>query len=447
MKLLAFQRHSRECGGASIPGYQERSPAISQSAIDLRNMQTLIPIFVAIASNLAWFSFTALATDASHEQYSAERREVSALGNLVAPPGMRDAEGFESTDRLKAIYFDALDWQGEETKVFAWLGMPTEITGKVPGIVLVHGGGGTAFKEWVQKWNDRGFAAISIAVEGQTDVRGASKAWQRHEWAGPQRSGIYGDSSQPLQDQWMYHAVADTVLANSLLRSLPQVDADQVGVMGISWGGVITSTVIGIDDRFAFAIPTYGCGNLATAENQYGRVLGNNETYKQVWDPMLRLDRATMPTLWLSWPGDQHFPLDKQAACYEAMSGRSMVSLIPGMRHGHGAGWNPPDSYAFAESVVETGTPWCRQREVTVQGDRCTVSFESTKPLRDAVLISTTDDGITGGRAWHETAADLTQMDDAWQVTAALPADTTAWFVNVHANDLTVSSHFQEQSH
>jgi cephalosporin-C deacetylase-like acetyl esterase len=42
--------------------------------------------------------------------------------------------------------------------------------GKVPGMVLVHGGGGTAFKEWVQKWNAQGFAAISIAVEGQTDV-------------------------------------------------------------------------------------------------------------------------------------------------------------------------------------------------------------------------------------------------------------------------------------
>ena len=72
----------------------------------------------------------------------------------------------------------------------------------------------------------------------------------------------------------MYHAVADTVLANSLLRSLPGVDADKVGIMGISWGGVITSTVIGIDDRFAFAIPTYGCGDLSEAPNQYGKSLG-----------------------------------------------------------------------------------------------------------------------------------------------------------------------------
>ena len=39
----------------------------------------------------------------------------------------------------------------------------------VPGVVLVHGGGGTAFSEWVTEWTNRGYAAISIAVEGQTD--------------------------------------------------------------------------------------------------------------------------------------------------------------------------------------------------------------------------------------------------------------------------------------
>ena len=35
----------------------------------------------------------------------------------------------------------------------------------------MHGGGGTAFKEWVERWNNHGFAAISIAVEGQTDEK------------------------------------------------------------------------------------------------------------------------------------------------------------------------------------------------------------------------------------------------------------------------------------
>jgi dipeptidyl aminopeptidase/acylaminoacyl peptidase len=84
----------------------------------------------------------------------------------------------------------------------------------------------------------------------------------------------------------MYHAVADTILAHSLLRSHPRVDPKKVGVMGISWGGVIVSTVVGIDTRFAFGIPTYGCGNLADAANQYGKALGDNTVYREIWDPV-----------------------------------------------------------------------------------------------------------------------------------------------------------------
>ena len=175
------------------------------------------------------------------------------------------------------------------------------------------------------------------------------------------RLGIYGDSAAPLANQWMYLAVADTVLANSLLRSLPEVDTDKVALMGISWGGVITSTVIGIDSRFAFAIPPYGCGHLYDDPNQYGRVLGQNQLYRAVWDPMGRLDRARMPVLWFSWPEDRYLALDCQAACYRIAPSPHMVSLIPGMKHGHGAAWNPPDSYVFAESIVRDGKPWCVQ--------------------------------------------------------------------------------------
>jgi dienelactone hydrolase len=383
------------------------------------------------------------------QPFAEELKAVSDLSKLLDAPVMMDAEGFAPEGNLKPIYYEALDYKGKPTKVFAWLGLPEGRSGKVPGVVLVHGGGGTAFKEWVRKWNEQGFAAISIAVEGQTDVKNPdskdrARAWKQHAWPGPHRHGIYGDSSEPLKDQWMYHAVADAILANSLLRSLPEVDADKVGIMGISWGGVITSTVMGIDDRFAFAIPTYGCGSLATAENQYGRSLGKNELYKQVWDPMVRLSKAAVPTLWLSWPGDQHFPLDKLADSYNAMAGVYMVSLIPGMKHGHGSGWNPPDSYAFGRSIVDGGGGWCTPTSASVAGGRAEALFESHKLLDSATLISTVDTGVTGSRKWVETPAEITEdAEYQWRVQASLPPGTTAWFINVKSGGLTSSSRYQ----
>ena len=384
----------------------------------------------------------------------SDRKKLEALGELTQAPAMEQAEGFDSTKNLKAIYFEGLDYQGKPTKVFAWLGMPEDkaanesdkVPAKVPAIVLVHGGGGTAFKDWVEKWNARGYAAISIAVEGQTDKRSEDgESWSKHEWAGPSRVGIYGDAKEEFKDQWMYHAVADTVLANSLLRSLPGVDADKVGLMGISWGGVITSTVIGIDDRFAFAIPTYGCGDLSEAPNQYGKSLRNHAAYKEVYDPMLRFDKVKMPTLWFSWPQDKHFPMDKFANSYQAVSGLYTVSLIPKLGHGHGPPWNKPDSYAFADSIIKDDKPWCRQKRlIKFDKTKVMVIFESSEALSDPVLVYSMDKGVSGERKWLELAAKGVKFGETYTVQAELPEGVTGWFVNVRSGELTMSSGYQE---
>jgi dienelactone hydrolase len=378
----------------------------------------------------------AAATDFAHQ-----REQVAALGNLTSPPSIHPATGFAPVGSIQPLFFEGLAYQGKPTRVFAWLGLPENRTGKVPGVVLVHGGGGTAFKEWVKKWNEQGFAAISIAVEGQTDERipnappGAQ--WKRHAAAGPARNGIYGDSAAPLTDQWMYHAVAATVLANSLLRSLPEVDAAHVGVCGISWGGIITSTVVGIDPRFAFGIPIYGSGALDRAPNQYGRALKDLAVYREVWEPLLRLPRATMPLLWLTGPRDAHFPLDVQQASYRAAAGPRLVSVPFDMKHGHPPGWNPPDSYAFAKSVVETGRPWAREVLQEFRDGTARVAFENTRAVRNGTLVS------KRAAEWAQSPAKLETVAGRTTASASIPAGTTAYYFNLDAAGLTLSSELQ----
>ena len=381
------------------------------------------------------------------------KAKVAALGQLTAAPVARDITGTPigiSTGKMLKTYIDALDYEGKPTRFFALIEIPSSASTstKVPGIVLVHGGGGSAFEEWADLWVARGYAAISIAVEGQTNERDVTSAgkrrWKRHAWAGPQRTGIYGDMSKPIAAQWMYHAVADTILANSLLRSLPEVADDKVGIMGISWGGVITSTVIGIDNRFAFAIPTYGCGHKFDSKNQYGAALGNSTLYRELWDPIVRLDQATMPVLWLSWPGDKHFPMDALAASYRTATGPRLVSLIPGMKHGHAAAWRPAESYVFADSIVRQGKIWARQTGAELKGDRFEVSFETTRHVDRAYLVATSENGFTGNRTWTQTPAALVKKSHEWVATATVPKSTTAWFMNLSADGLTASSDFQE---
>ncbi len=394
-----------------------------------------------------WLGICALMSSACGQDYAGMRAQVKALAELTAPPQTYPADSFETDGVVEPIYYDGLAYEGKKTRVFAWVGVPEAASEQkpVPGVVLVHGGGGTAFLDWVKLWNARGYAAISIAVEGQTSVRPTEKKagqhWQYHQWAGPHRHGIYGDSDKPLTDQWMYHAVADTILANSLLRANPRIDADKVGLMGISWGGIITSTVIGIDQRFAFGIPTYGCGHLADAPNQYGKALGENQVYRQVWDPALRLERASMPTLWYSWTGDTHFPMDCFAASYGQVSGAHMVALRPNMRHGHSPGWKPGDSYAFADSVTQESQPWC----VQTKSDANSVEFACTKSIDKATLTTTTDTGHSSERKWVTVGVPFSQEKDRLVIeNLNIAQDTTAWFVNMMTDGLVASSDYFE---
>jgi len=414
----------------------------------------------------------AVLTCSASADFTNELATVAALGDLTNAPTMRADDTTSATTNvspgeMNAIYYDVLDYTGSATRAYAWLGIPAGASAgsPVPGVVLVHGGGGTAFSDWVTEWTNRGYAAISIAVEGQTDWKNdppsINTGWHQHAMAGPARAGIYNDTGvEPITDQWMYHAVADTVLANSLLRSLPEVDAAKVGLMGVSWGGVITSTAIGIDDRFAFAVPTYGCGHKFSPTNNYGNSLGNNDLYKQVWDPLVRITNATMPVLWYSWPGEWHFPLDCQAYTYHGAPGERMVSTVPGMGHGHGSAWNRPESYDFADSVMATGSPWCEQQSLSFSNGTAVVVFSSTKPLNEAVLLYGVNTEVgTIDLGWVETSVTSLVEGPAgtWTVTAAVPGNATAWLVNVKATgsdtnnlygyvdaDLVASSDYQE---
>ena len=58
---------------------------------------------------------------------------------------------------IRALFYSGLPLNGTPTKIFAYMGVPQSASPEkpVPAVVLVHGGGGPAFTEWVKVWNDR----------------------------------------------------------------------------------------------------------------------------------------------------------------------------------------------------------------------------------------------------------------------------------------------------
>ncbi|MBQ6824046.1 MAG: acetylxylan esterase [Clostridia bacterium] len=270
---------------------------------------------------------------------------------------------------IEAIAYDGPDYKGEHTKIFAHIGFPDGGKEPMPAVVLVHGGGGHPEDIWIKKWNERGYAALSMDITGFFPTKpiphlyeGFSEGLERRLAApfaeegytvGPNNSEMR-DAELPLEEQWMYHAVSAVLLAHNILRSDKRVDPQRIGICGISWGGVITSIAIGYDPRFAFAIPIYGSGYLGCGHSDLdGRF---KRPSVQKWFAERRFDRVRMPVLWLCWNDDCCFSVNSNSMSYletKENHPATCLSMLHGMGHSHRLGYRPEESYWFADAVLQ----------------------------------------------------------------------------------------------
>jgi len=351
------------------------------------------------------------------------------LAKLSTPPATRPAEEFKE-EGVSAIFYEGLPYRGRPTEVFAYIGVPNVPKGtKVPGIVLIHGGGGTAFADWVRLWNSRGYAAISMDTCGSLPGGGHGKR-PRHAKGGPGGWGGYNQIDWPRTDQWAYHAIADVILANSLLRSLPEVDENRIGVTGISWGGYLCSMVAGVDNRFRFAAPVYGCG--FTTEHAFAQsVLGLGEEradrWMRWWDPSAYLANAKMPMLWLSGSNDFAYTLNALQKSYRLPQTPRTLCIRLRMPHGQGQGSAPEEIAVFADSILKDAPPLAKITEQIKDGSTVGATFESSVPIVKAELNYTCDTGRWQDRKWEAVPAAI----QGTKVTATLPENAKVYYVNL----------------
>lgn len=366
---------------------------------------------------------------------------------LTRVPTVYPAEAFEMPG-VNALFYEGLEYEGKPTRAFAYYALPDVKTGEqVPGMVLVHGGGGTAFPEWVRLWADRGYAAIAMDVEGHIPGEKKDNQRPRHEWGGPSRQLEFQDYRRPVQEQWMYHAVADVILAHTLLRSFDGVDEARIGLHGISWGGIVSSIVSGVDDRFSFAIPVYGCGYLYETKNKYGNSFRSMESadaekIKQLWDPSSHLPNTQMSTLWINSTEDQHFSLDITTKSAQTVKGSSQMTIHPGMKHGHAHGWAPPEIYAFANQHLRQGQPLPQIKDCRNENGRIEVAYVSPTFLQKAELWISENVEDWYSAVWTP----ITMETDEKKAWADLPGTARAYFANLtDSRGLTVSTAVYER--
>lgn len=354
---------------------------------------------------------------------------------------------------IQSLTYAGEKYQGKDTEVFAFYASPITIGeakpgAKFPGVVLIHGGGGTALADWVHLWAKRGYAAIAMDLNGsrppdpEFDPKTGMAIGNGHRGerkrlpnGGPPHGHVekFGCILTPdTSDDWPFHAAASVMRAHTLLRSFPEVDAEHTAVTGISWGGYTTCLVASLDDRFNAAVPVYGCGFLHEGESvQKPSIDKLDPEHRSLWvkeyDPGSLLPRCHVPILFVNGTNDVHYVLDSYMKSYNAVPGEKHIRIQVKMPHGHPPGWAPQEIGLFIDSKCRAGKPLPNPGTPVMKGDQVEVTCESATALKKAELNYTTDAGLRSKREWKSVPATI---KDGSITAPKPPADANTWFIN-----------------
>lgn len=364
-------------------------------------------------------------------------------------------EWVEKTQPVRGLVYDGQIYQGKTSKVFAYYASPATLENrepaageKFPGVVLIHGGGGTAFKVWAQLWAERGYAAIAMDLAGSRPDESDPEKRTRLADGGPQQDHLAKFdtmATEDVSDDWCYHAVSNGILAHSLLRSLPEVDAERTAVTGISWGGYTTCIVASLDARFKAAVPVYGAGFLndnSPWQTDLARLKPDLAAkWVKTYDPSIYLKDSKVPMFFVNGTNDKFYRLDSYMKSYDLVKAEKNIRVTVNMSHGHGAGWTPKEIGLYVDNKLGirnekklplvTGSP-------EIKGSDVIVTFESELPLKSATLSYAEPGANYHERKWVTVPAVITGN----QITApAPPSETDIYFFNAtDERDATVSS-------
>ena len=355
---------------------------------------------------------------------------------------------------VHSLFYTGENYKGRATEVFAFYASPATLgkadgAKKFPAVVLIHGGGGTAFAEWTWLWAQRGYAAIAMDLGGSRPISpeydpntgtpvlnqtADKKTRTRLPNGGPDHGhaekfdSIAGDTS----DQWPFHAAAAVIRAHSLLRSFPEVDAGRTAVTGNSWGGYTTCLVASLDDRFKAAVPVYGCGFLFEGESVQKPSIDKLGDLRQRWigkyDPSSVLPRCRVPILFVNGTNDVHYPLDSYQKSFDRVPGAKQMRIEVNMRHGHPPGWAPKEIGIFIDSQCIGGKPLPIPGKPVIEGGKIRLTVTAAAALKSATLHYTDDDGLRSKRTWKEIPAAIS--GDTITATRP-PAEANTWFISM----------------
>ncbi len=368
-------------------------------------------------------------------------------------------EGFsELFCRLKESYESRMDWQpyfetpvfervpfsalpsnteggyilsevnGVKKKTFAFIAYPEKSAEKSPAVVLVHGAGGNAFYEWAQSWAKKGYVAISLDINCTHFTDNDVKNRKPNPDAGELQIGGFAHLGKDPYDSWIYCSVAQAMLANSYLRSLPFVDESKVGLVGISWGGVICLNTLGVDHRFAAGVIIYSSGfiteDLLGIETGLFTSYANKRFYDSYFDPRNYVAGVQVPVLLMGGLDDGAFSPISRRRTGDLFAMPPKYATIPSLYHDNASNFSNLNAFSFMNTcfgMENSRVDVC----LTAAGEEVTI--EVSGEVNEVYLCVTESEGDPHKFVW----TDIPCKKEGGRYAAKLPATTKYYMAYV----------------
>ncbi len=234
---------------------------------------------------------------------------------------------------------ERLTWAVDDgTEIEGWLMPPLHHAAgtKAPMILQIHGGPHSFFGNyWFREFHilsEAGFFVLYVNPRGSTGYGHNFTYATRKQWG--------------LLDAEDFLKGIDAAIA-----SHPDIDADRVGVAGVSYGGFMAAWLTSTTDRFAAASPS---SMIANWESWYGTSDGPGltefefgatpwearELYRQL-SPLSYVENVTAPTLIIHSEHDYRTPMQEAEQWYIALKKRQVpVEMVRYPHSSHALHYN-----------------------------------------------------------------------------------------------------------
>lgn len=320
--------------------------------------------------------------------------------------------------------------------------------GGYPAMVLVHGGGGCAFYEWVEYWNGKGYAAIAIDTYAHQygSINGVGEV---NPNGGPVDSGSFQNTKETFYDSRVYHSVYNIISAHNVLLADERVNSDKIGLTGISWGSVLTCITAGVDYRFQAFAPVYGSGFLletpGVKNRDYFTEPENVEEWTGCYDPISYLNYCNRPIMFAIGMNDSFFSPLLQQQSSDLCEGKVYHSYRGNLTHYHR--WKDEEGmifvYDFMEQVFNRKRMPLTVKSEKSDGKTITAELSGAENLKTARLIyCVSDDGASTSWRWSVMIIPKDNIKQG-KIVAEVPEDAKYAFIELSDgkfNEFVISS-------